>query len=218
MLQPMSPTPAELTLRCPYCSAYPAVFILQGSQLQTVDRVGKQVQWNAASCPGCGGIVVLRLTGSGTVADVQPRTVGEWEVAHLDPTVEPMWAEASGVFAGGYYRSAVVQCGAALEAAFDARGIGDAKTSLVQRVHEAREKGLLTDDLEQAVQYARLIRNAGAHGGRAVKDVSQESARGAMRFTQQTLRLLFEVPGELALLTGQPPELEGTAEADEEVD
>jgi hypothetical protein len=48
-----------------------------------------------------------------------------------------------------------------------------------------------------------------------VRVVSEESARGAMRFTQQTLRLLFEVPGELALLTGQPPELEGIGEEDD---
>ncbi len=59
------------------------------------------------------------------------------------------------------------------------------------------------------MDYVRLIRNVGAHAG---KEVSPESAAGTLRFTQQTLRPLFQVPGELARLTGHPPELAGEEE------
>jgi hypothetical protein len=158
---------------------------------------------------------MLELEGdSGRVKSAYPETTSDWQVGHLPESVEPLWAEAAGVYGGRHFRSAVVQCGAALEAAFDAKGI--VGRSLVDRVRTARSQGVLTEDLERAVQYARLIRNAGAHGGAAVRVVSEESARGAMRFTEQTLRLLFEVPGELALLTGQPPELEGVADDDDD--
>jgi hypothetical protein len=37
-----------------------------------------------------------------------------------------------------------------------------------------------------------------------------------MRFTQQTLRLLFEVPSELGRLTGHPPELDTDGDAESE--
>jgi hypothetical protein len=50
----------------------------------------------------------------------------------------------------------------------------------------------------------RVIRNVGAHA--AEQEVTPDTAEGTMRFTQQMLRLLFEVPGELHRLTGHPPE------------
>jgi Domain of unknown function (DUF4145) len=207
------PKPRDLTRRCPYCSAYPAPFVPTSGPLSTGNPDGEPRFWWVIACPACGGLVALETAGNdGPAIAAYPEAVGEWQVGHLPESVEPLWNEAVGVYGGGHFRSAVVQCGAALEGAFEARDITG--RSLVDRVRQARADGWLTEDLERAVQYARLIRNAGAHGGRAVRVVSEESARGAMRFTQQTLRLLFEVPGELAALTGQPPELEGTDEDD----
>jgi hypothetical protein len=54
------------------------------------------------------------------------------------------------------------------------------------------------------------MRNVGAHSG---DPVSPESAEGVMHFTQQALRLLFEVPGELDQLTTPPPEVAGDTDA-----
>lgn len=148
---------------------------------------------------------MLELEGqNGSVKAAYPESVGEWSVGHLHGTVEPAWSEAVKVFGVGAYASAVVQCGRTLEAAFDARGV-PGKT-LGERLRAAQDKGLITDEFKGAMSYARLIRNTGAHAG---AEVSPESAEGVMHFTHQALRLLFEVPGELARLTGQPPELEG---------
>lgn len=190
------------------------MFQQAAAPFNTVNEDGQPRFWTTISCPACGGIVTVEQNGqNGPVFAAFPESVGDWHVGHLPEAVEPLWTEAVGVYGGRHFRSAVVQCGAALESAFEARGVSG--RSLVDRVRTARKQGWLTEDLERAVQYARLIRNAGAHGGTAVRVVSEESARGAMRFTQQTLRLLFEVPGELALLTGQPPELEGVEEEDD---
>ena len=65
------------------------------------------------------------------------------------------------------------------------------------------DEGLVTAGFGEATDY-----HAGAR-------VSRESAEGTMRFTQQALRLLFEVPGELDRLRERPPELDAT-EADDD--
>jgi Domain of unknown function (DUF4145) len=82
--------------------------------------------------------------------------------------------------------------------------------TLQTRIHTMLGEGLITTEFKGAMDYVRLIRNVGAHAG---QDVSRDSAEGAMRFTQQTLRLLFEVPGELHRLTQVPAE-ELTEDAD----
>lgn len=74
-----------------------------------------------------------------------------------------------------------------------------------------QKQGLITSEFKQAIEYVRLIRNTGAHAG---FDVGRQSAEGTMRFTQQMLRLLFEVPAELARLTERPPELESEDRAE----
>src|SRR5690349_21162039 len=89
-------------------------------------------------------------------------------------------------------------CRRTLEAAADARGVGG-RLVLHRRIAKMVEDGVITAEFREAMDYARLMRNVGAHAG---QDVSRESAHGAMRFTQQALRLLFEVQGELRELRG----------------
>jgi hypothetical protein len=136
-----------------------------------------------------------------------PEAVGEWAVTHVPSDVQTIWDEAVKVYRVSANASAVVACGRALEAAAVHRGIG--KGSLQQRIEKMVKDGLVTTEFKDAMDYVRLIRNVGAHAG---QEVSRESAEGTMRFTQQTLRLLFEVPGELGRLTGHPPELDATHE------
>lgn len=101
------------------------------------------------------------------------------------------------------HASAVVACGRTLEMAADKRKV--VGRNLSERVEKMRENGLITTEFSEAMNYARLIRNIGAHAAGA--KISPQSATGCMRFTLQTLRLLFEVPGELVNLTERPPEL-----------
>jgi hypothetical protein len=140
---------------------------------------------------------------------MHPESIGEWNVAHLPPLVKQIWDEAIQVFRVGANASAVVACGRTLEQAAVERNITNG--TLQKRIEKMRTDGLVTTEFKGAMDYVRLIRNVGAHAG---KEVSRESAEGTMRFTQQTLRLLFEVPNELSRLTGHPPELDA-ADGDE---
>lgn len=165
---------------------------------------GASRMWSMACCPACGGAVVIETDSDGLVISVLPEAMGEWDVAHLPPEIARDWKEAVSVYRVGAVASAVVMCGRTLEAAGDLLGV-EGKT-LQARIKKMLEDGLITTSFRDAMNYVRLIRNTGAHAG---AEVSQESAEGTMRFTQQTLRLLFEVPGELNRLQGQPPELAG---------
>jgi hypothetical protein len=84
------------------------------------------------------------------------------------------------------------------------RKLGITGRTLQARINKMLEQDLITSSFGDAMDYVRLIRNVGAHAG---QPVSSGSAEGTMRFTQQALRLLFEVPGELERLTEPPEEL-----------
>lgn len=155
-------------------------------------------------------VALLEGSVSGPIGEVYPETSEEWDIGHLPDPVDKAWNEAINVFHVGAPGMAVVACGRTLEAAANELQIRTG--TLQQRIQKMQEDGLITAGFKAAMDYVRLIRNVGAHAG---KEVSLDSATGTMRFTQQALRLLFEVPAELQTLTGHPPELEGEEEEEE---
>lgn len=130
-------------------------------------------------------------------------------MAHLPDAVREDWEEAIKVYHVGAYRAAVVSCGRTLEAASSERDIP--KGTLDSRITRMLQDGLITTEFKAAMTYVRVIRNVGAHAGQGV---TADTAEGTMRFTQQALRLLFEVPGELHRLTTAPPEARSEQEAE----
>jgi hypothetical protein len=156
-------------------------------------------------------IAVETSPQGGYVVRAIPESIGEWDVSHLPEDIARDWGEAVSVFRVGAYASSVVMCGRTLEASAEHHGVSG--RTLQQRITTMISDGLITARFGQAMDYVRLIRNTGAHAGARV---SHESAEGTMRFTQQSLRLLYEVPGELGRLTDHPAELdEGDEGADE---
>jgi hypothetical protein len=192
----MPVTKRDLLCPCPYCSASPAAFGTIGNAIDTTDLDGGTRRWQVASCPSCGGVLRFEfIPDSETVVRVSPEADTSWEVGYLPDDVETHWKEAISAFRGRNYRSAVVACGRALEAASAKFGLD--KGPLFKRIEEMLEDGLITVQFKPAMDYVRVIRNTGAHAG---PEVAESEAEGALGFTQQTLRLLFEVPGALAEL------------------
>ena len=199
----MAAHPSPWVRTCPYCGSTPTPFGAQGALIITAGPHG-QLRWQPAACPACGRVVIFQVdVNTGAPLDMIPKVVGEWEVEHLPPSVASIWREAQAVYRVNAYRSAVVACGRTLEQAAEERDVSG--RTLQQRITKMQEDGLITAEFKNAMDYVRLIRNVGAHAGH---DVTPESAQGTMRFTQQTLRLLFEVPAELQRLAGHPPELD----------
>lgn len=171
----------------------------------TKGRSNQDRWWFVAACPACGGPVMLETEPNTVrVFRVVPEDpMQEFQISHLPPEVEVHWNEVLVVAKVGANRSVVVACGRALEAA--AQKLGITHGSLQQRITKMRKDGLITAQFHDAMDYVRLIRNIGAH---AEKEVSEDSAMGTIMFTLQALRLLFEVPGELASLKDHPKELD----------
>jgi Domain of unknown function (DUF4145) len=200
---PLMATPQQWVGTCPYCSASPAPFALGRSSHQ-LDRQGANVGGSLRRVrPVAVRLSSNKIRSSRVNIAMHPRAIGEWDVSHLPAGVEVIWNEAVKAYRVGAYPSAVVACGRTLEQAALERNV-EGRT-LQQRIEKMRTDGLITTEFKDAMDYIRLIRNVGAHAG---KEVSRESAEGTMRFTQQTLRLLFEVPTELDRLTAHPPELD----------
>lgn len=198
--------PEDFVMTCPHCASTPTPFSPKGESVRVSGQGGTTRQWRLGICPACGGAAAFESTADAgdTFVGATPTAIpDEWSVGHLPEQIERDWHEAGQVFKVGAYASAVVACGRTLEAAADALGIEG--RSLQQRLKRMRDGGLVTVQFAEAMDYARLIRNTGAHAG---SPVSRDSASGTMRFTLQALRMLFEVPGELDTLRARPPELE----------
>ena len=80
----------------------------------------------------------------------------------------------------------------------------------LQAVERARERAVET--FEKLDRTESAIRRSQASEEREQDEVDRETAEGTMRFTMQTLRLLYEVPGELKRLKTPPEEATGTPE------
>lgn len=197
--------PGDFVITCPHCGAAPTAYVQHRDPSNVPGRGGKR-RWRLAACPACGGAAAFE-TSPNTADDYirHTPTVGadEWAVGHLEADVERDWGEAIRVYKVQAFEAAVVMCGRTLEAAAEKLGI-EGRT-LQARINKMLEQDLITSSFSDAMDYVRLIRNVGAHAG---QPVSEASAEGTMRFTQQALRLLFEVPGELQRLTETPEELE----------
>jgi Domain of unknown function (DUF4145) len=198
--------PKDLVRTCPHCSAGPTPF----QQIWTTPTTGPDGgarAWVIASCPACGGLINIEHVpgppAESPVIQVFPDVVAEWDVHYLPEEIERDWNEAVAVFRVRADASAVVMCGRTLEASAERLQVSG--QGLHQRIEKMLDQGLISASFREAMDYIRLIRNTGAHAG---AQVSRESAEGTMRFTQQALRLLFEVPAELARLQGHPPELD----------
>lgn len=197
--------PGDFVIVCPHCGAAPTAFV-QAREPSRVPGRGGERKWRLATCPACGGAAAFETTPNNAdhyIRHVPQAAVDEWSVSHLEEDVERDWGEAIRVYKVEAFEAAVVMCGRTLEAAAEKLGIEG--RSLQARINKMLDQDLITSSFGDAMDYVRLIRNVGAHAG---QPVSAASAEGTMRFTQQALRLLFEVPGELQRLTEPPEELE----------
>jgi hypothetical protein len=199
--------PGDFVITCPHCGAAPTAYVQHREPSVVPGRGGKR-RWRLAACPACGGAAAFETTANNAdeyVRHVPQAAAEEWSVSHLEEDVGRDWGEAIRVYKVEAFEAAVVMCGRTLEAAAEKLGIEG--RSLQARINKMLEQDLITSSFGDAMDYVRLIRNVGAHAG---KPVSAASAEGTMRFTQQALRLLFEVPGELHRLTETPEELDET--------
>lgn len=196
---------------CPHCGYREIAFKFLWSLIDVPSNIGGSRAWATMACPRCGGVALLRMTAENVVSKtgmIPPPTDvhtvvmfpslrhERYQIEHLPEAVEEYFRNAMIVLAAGVPSAAAVELRRTLEAA--AAHVGISNGRLVEQVQKLIDENLITRQFSGALDHVRKIGNAGAH--HTDDRLSVEDVELAARFTEQLLRNLFEVPGELEKL------------------
>ena len=185
---------------CPWCSTKNIAFEKKGNTFSVSTSQHTSREWTAASCPRCGGAILLESRADSIAGLVRavPDKLEQNEINHLPQDVESYWQNAITAMNAGIPSSAAVELRRALEAAAKHQGVDE--RTLVKSVKKLVELGLVTKSFESVMSHVRKIGNQGAHA--TDEQLSETEVSSAMEFTKQIIRNLFEVPEELRLIQG----------------
>ncbi|MFF8975406.1 DUF4145 domain-containing protein [Streptomyces cellulosae] len=190
---------------CPWCGLTNTRLNVKTVNQKFTTRDGADRFWATLGCPSCGNAVLIEH-GDPNARYASPIRVvpagkeAETTIRHLPEDVERYYLGAMRVLRVGVPDAAAVQLRRTLEAA--AAHFGIKERVLMKSIEKLIEDGHVTQSFAPVLHHIRAVGNVGAHA--SDEDVDQATAEGALRFTTQLLRNLFEVPGELEELTKQP--------------
>ncbi|MEV0559107.1 DUF4145 domain-containing protein [Streptomyces sp. NPDC050597] len=122
------------------------------------------------------------------------------EISHVPDDVQQYFLDAIRVLSVGVPDAAAVQLRRTLEAA--AAHFQIKEKVLMRSIEKLISEGYVTKSFGPVLHHIRAVGNVGAHA--SDERVDQEAAERALHFTTQLLRNLFEVPGELQLISDKP--------------
>ncbi|MFE9565437.1 DUF4145 domain-containing protein [Streptomyces sp. NPDC006487] len=192
---------------CPWCGLTNTKLTVSTFNTQFEDKDGNPRNWATLGCPSCGGAVLIEHSGPHdpglSAFTVVPTGIDDAvTVRHLPEDVERYYTDALRVLRVGVPDAAAVQLRRTLEAAaahFEIR-----ERVLMKSIEKLIADGHVTQSFAPVLHHIRVVGNVGAHA--SDERVDHDTAQGALRFTTQLLRNLFEVPGELRALTAIVPQ------------
>jgi Domain of unknown function (DUF4145) len=177
---------------CPHCLREVRFDILAQTQH---GRLLHQIQ----KCQACRELVYRQLDveePSHTLAQWPPRGIRPAHPA-VPPPIAADWLEAHLCLSIRAFRGAAAMARRAVQGVAVERGAKDAKLSAQLKELEAR--ATLHPTMVEWADHIRLLGNAGAHpGGDGLETVSEDEAREVVRFLDELLRWLYELPAETA--------------------
>lgn len=187
---------------CPWCGLRNTRLTVANSDQKFSTRTGTARYWATLGCPGCGGAVLLEHSAPQDKEDTAflsvPRGLEESaSINHVPEDVQQYFMDAIRVLSIGVPDAAAVQLRRTLEAA--AAHFQIRERILMNSIEKLISEGHVTKSFGPVLHHIRAVGNVGAHA--SDERVDQETAERALRFTTQLLRNLFEVPGELQLLS-----------------
>jgi hypothetical protein len=149
-------------------------------------------------CQGCFGVVLRQLTGT------RDRVLAQWPPEGIRPThpavpapIAADWHEAHLCLSIRAFRGAAAMARRAVQGIAVERGAKDGK--LHAQLKELEAKATLHPMMVEWVDHIRLLGNVGAHPGTdGLETVSEDEARDVVRFLDELLRWLYELPAETA--------------------
>ncbi|MEV0302746.1 DUF4145 domain-containing protein [Streptomyces prasinus] len=194
---------------CPWCGLTNTKLVPKSVNQECANRDGQSRWWATLGCPACGSAVLIEHTAPNVSWPAPLRVIpkgieDETEIRHLPDDVKRYYLGAVRVLQVGVPDAAAVQLRRTLEAAAAHYGIKE--KVLMKSIEKLIADGHVTKSFEPLLHHIRVVGNVGAHA--SDENVDQATAEGALRFTTQLLRNLFEVPGELEALQ-KPTSVEG---------
>jgi hypothetical protein len=189
---------------CPWCGLTNTKLTTRTVNQKFLTQDGTERFWATLGCPSCGNAVLIEhgdpnARYAAPISVVPTGKEAETTIRHLPEDVERYYLGAMRVLRVGVPDAAAVQLRRTLEAA--AAHFGIRERVLMKSIEKLIEDGHVTQSFAPVLNHIRAVGNVGAHA--SDENVDQATAEGALRFTTQLLRNLFEVPGELSELTKQ---------------
>jgi Domain of unknown function (DUF4145) len=177
---------------CPHCLREVRFDILTFAQH---GRMLHQVQ----KCQACGEVVYRQVD-----LNEQDHTLAQWPPKGIRPAhpsvpapIGADWREAHLCLSIGAFRGAAAMARRAVQGVAIEQGAKDAKLSA--QLKELEAKATLHPTMVEWADHIRLLGNVGAHpGADGLETVSEDEAREVVRFLDELLRWLYELPAETA--------------------
>jgi hypothetical protein len=178
---------------CPHCGR--EVRFDVHAQVMPVSGESHQLH----QCQACAG-VVYRLTDGHPAT----RTIAQWPLKGVRPVhpavpapIAADWFEAHLCLTIGAFRGAAAMARRAVQGVAVEQGAKDGK--LYSQLKELETRATLHPTMVEWAEHIRLLGNVAAHPGTDGLDtVSEEEARDVVRFLDELLRWLYELPAETA--------------------
>lgn len=185
--------------RCPHCQI--ARPLLSRATL-AYDNANKDQRWAAYVCSYCDGVVTAR----GSLQTVRVST-GRRQAVFVDKTFPDAksveeelperarrYLEQAHQILGDSPDAAAVMASSSVDAMLKNKGFADRKKSLHNRIDEAVEAHLLTEDMAKWAHHVRFMSNSPRHADDDDPYVSPEQARTVVDFADALGEFLFVLP------------------------
>jgi|SoiMethySBSTD1v2_1073268.scaffolds.fasta_scaffold556917_3 hypothetical protein len=176
---------------CPHC--------LRDVRFDIAAQLGHDgLYYEIQRCQACQGNVYRQLDNTRTqvLAQWPPRGIRPAHPAVPAP-IAADWLEAHLCLSIRAFRGAAAMARRAVQGVAVEQGAKDAKLSA--QLKELETKATLHPTMVEWADHIRLLGNVGAHpGADGLETVSEDEARDVVRFLDELLRWLYELPAETA--------------------
>jgi hypothetical protein len=186
---------------CPHCnSARPSLsrkFSLE-SPIQS-ELIGLPLHWAVYACTTCGLPISALYKDNNYLGDNRHRHnyrifPSKWQPDEAIPDVPKKYLTQANATLGSPDAS-VVMSASAIDAMLKVKGLSEG--SLYERIHQAVEKGILTNDMSKWAHLVRLNSNNPRHADIEKPNMSIGDARLSLDFAKALGEILFVLPSRM---------------------
>lgn len=191
--------PSEIISVCPGCGVKALLMAPLSHDVQDIIGANGLVAagFGVRRCPDekCRAIFFCQVDTSGAL-EIFPESNVELSLANAPPDVQEDAKEALKVYKAEAWKSTVVMCRRALQAACVEKG-ADKKKTLEKQIDELQTKGLLTVQLRDWAHQIRYFGNFGAHPDENIGDATKADAEQMIEFLSTFLKYMYDMPARI---------------------